>query len=92
MDKRAFIEVLKRLAETGIEVHEQVGITEVDGTPVLDRYGGQVYQDVVIAGDGRIYIDRDGNEEESEADLVALLSGLDSYLTFIIAALEADQA
>jgi hypothetical protein len=79
MTETEFFELVKALSREGIEVHEQVTMYNND-EPILDADGEQVVNDVVKVGDGRLYIERDGNEPESEQVLISFLSALNDFL------------
>lgn len=89
MTQEQFIAFLTDLADCGIEVHQQVEMTEVNGEPILDRDGIQQINDVVKAGDAYLYIERNGNHEQGEQDFIDFLAGLDEFLPDIVAALNA---
>lgn len=84
-----FLNLLRRLCDEGIEVHEQIAMEHVGGKPLLDEDGIQVINDVVKVGDARLYIDRDDNDLETAQEIVTFLAKLDEFLPEIIAALEA---
>ncbi len=89
MHKEKFISLLERLqAEGEIGVAEWIEMMDGSG-PLLDADGNQIINDVVMVGDGRLYIDRDGNEPEAEQAIIDLLANLYDFLPDIIAALKA---
>ena len=87
-NKSKIIEHLKRLQEESIGLHELVEMTEVDGTPIRDEDGIQVVNDVLVIGDGRLYIERAYDEPDSEQDLIDLLKNLEDYIPIILEALQ----
>lgn len=89
MDKQEFIALLESLSEADIEVKEHLVMTDTNGKPLRDHErGGQVINDVVDHGDGRLYIERSGNEQDSEQDLIDLLKYISEFLPEIIEALK----
>lgn len=88
MTKPEFINLLKAILADGIGVYEQLKMTEPDGSPLLDMDGIQEINDVVQIGDGRLYIERDGNEEDGEQNVVTLLAEIERFLPEIIRGLE----
>lgn len=91
MKRDEFIQLLERLnAEQFIGVYEDTVMTEPDGTPRMDEYGGQMVRDVVVVGDGRLYIERDDNEPDSEQAIIDLLSNIYDYIGTMLDALKAE--
>lgn len=92
MDRAQFIQMLEALQTEGIEVFELVDMTNGNGSEfLLDENGQQVVNDVVRVGDGTIYIEREGNEPESEQMIVTFLKELDNFLPDIISAMKAGE-
>lgn len=87
MNKQEFIALLERIAEGTTDVHEQVEMTDVGFVPLRDEYGDPIVRDVIISGDGRLYVERADDESESEQDIITLLYELDNFLPAIIDAL-----
>lgn len=89
MTREEFLKLLAVLEDEQLSVGECIEMTDPDGAPCFDDDGEQVINDVVQVGDGRLYIQRDGNEPESEQMVIDLLRSIDDFLPAICNALRA---
>lgn len=89
MTYREFLDLLRKLSEEGpTSVAEQVEMTHPNGKPYCYDDGEQVVSDVVQIGDGRLYIQRDGNEPDIEQAVIDLLDHMGEFLPDLAIAFE----